>query len=236
MSETPNPDNVHNLHDNEAGSEADNTADAQQAAEDAARHAAAEEFQEAPAQAQQQAQAQAQQGGGQDVQALQAELDKTKDQMMRALADAENTRRRAQKDKLDAGNFAISNFAKDLLDFSDNFGRALASIPEDIAETDDRVKSVVQGIQAMEKELLRTFEKHGIQKIEPLEEIFDPNFHEVMFEIPGSGKPGGTILQVLEPGYLLKERLLRPARVGVAADDGSGSAPQEPGINLDQEV
>lgn len=228
MNDTPKPENVHHLHESEAAeTNEENTAPINEG------DTTSPESPEASVAAQGNPGA----ATGGDVDALRIELEQTKEQMLRALADAENTRRRAQKDRQDASNFAISNFAKDLLDFSDNFGRALASIPEELKDGDERIKSVISGIEAMEKELLRTFEKHGIQKIEPEEEIFDPNIHEVMFEVPGSGKPAGTIMQVLEPGYILKDRLLRPARVGVAKDDGSHEGgPQDSGINIDQEV
>lgn len=158
----------------------------------------------------------------QKVIALQEQLDNAKDQMMRAVAEAENTRKRMMKEREDGRKYAISGFAKDLLDFSDNFSRALDSIPAEALEGNDLIKNVLSGIEAMEKHLLNTFEKHGIQKIEPLEEKFDPNIHEVMFEAPVPDKPAGTIIQVIEPGYLLHDRLLRAARVGVAKNDGQG--------------
>lgn len=158
-------------------------------------------------------------GDGQ-VAALEAELARMKDHLLRALADVENTRKRGQREREDAGKFAIASFARDLLGFADNFTRAIAAIPPELKQADERVASVVAGIEAMEKDLLSTFEKHGIQKIEPLDETFDANFHEVIFEAPGTGKPAATIIQVIEPGYILKDRLLRPARVAVAKDEG----------------
>ena len=111
---------------------------------------------------------------------------------------------------------------RDLLYVADNIRRALESIPEDLQQADERIAGVISGIDAIEKELLKNFERHGIRKIEPMDEIFDPNFHEVMFEAPGTGKPAGTIIQMVEPGYILHDRLLRPARVGVAKDEGQG--------------
>lgn len=156
------------------------------------------------------------------IAALQDELATAKDQALRAMADAENTRKRALRERDDAGKYAISAFARDLLDFSDNFQRALAAIPAE-ARADDRIAAVLEGIGAMEKVLFATFEKHGIQKIAPLDEMFDPNFHEAMFEAPGTGKAAGTIIQVIEPGYIIKDRLLRPARVGVAKGDAAPS-------------
>ncbi len=152
--------------------------------------------------------------------ALEAELGKVRDQLLRALADSENTRKRALREREDAGKYAVSAFARDLLDFSDNFRRALDAIPPELRDADDRIASLITGIESMRQELGNVFEKHGIKKIEPLHEPFNPNFHEVIFEAPGTGKPPGTIIQLIEPGYVIRDRLLRPARVGVAKDDG----------------
>ncbi len=155
------------------------------------------------------------------ISGLQAELDKTRDQLLRALADSENTRRRSVKEREDAGKFAVTGFARDLLDFSDNVRRAIDAVPDDLKNgSDERIKSLIAGLVAMEQQMLRAFEKHGIKKLTPLNEIFDPHFHEVIFEAPDTGKPGGMIIQVAEPGYTLHGRLLRPARVGVAKGDG----------------
>ncbi len=155
---------------------------------------------------------------------LEAELAETKDRTMRALADAENTRKRAIRDRDDAGKYAIANFARDLLDFSDNFKRALDSMPEDTAP------AVKDGLSAMDRELQNVFDRHGIQKIEPLDEPFDANFHEVLFESPVPGKAKGTIIQVIEPGYVIKDRLLRAAKVGIA----KAEEPQtDPGAKID---
>ncbi|MEM6812560.1 MAG: nucleotide exchange factor GrpE [Pseudomonadota bacterium] len=170
---------------------------------------------------------------------LEKELAENKDRTMRALADAENTRRRALKDREDAGKYAISKFAKDLLDFSDNFGRAIQSIPDE-AKSDDRVKKVIEGIEAMESELMAVFDRNGIKKISPMDEAFDANFHEVMFEAPFPGKEAGTIIQVVEPGYIINDRLLRAAKVGIAKAEEGGAAPapepKDPGTNIDQEA
>ncbi|GJL85201.1 MAG: hypothetical protein DHS20C02_09760 [Micavibrio sp.] len=173
------------------------------------------------------------------IAALEAELDRTKDQMLRSVAEADNARKRALRDREDASKFAISSFARELLDVSDNLRRALEAVPDDLMETEPRLKNLVDGIEATERELMRSFEKNGVKKIEPLDEPFDPNFHEVMFETPGSGKPPGTVTEVIEAGYVLHDRLLRPARVGVAKDDGSAGGeppPTGPGSQLDTEV
>ncbi len=154
------------------------------------------------------------------IAALESELADAKDKMMRALAEAENARRRAVKDRDDAGKYAVSSFARDLLDFSDNFHRALAAIPSDL-HTDERIAVIITGLEAMDSNLLKTFDKHGIKKIEPLDEPFNPNFHEVMFEAPVPGKPGGIVIQVVEAGYVIADRLLRAAKVGISKADSS---------------
>lgn len=166
------------------------------------------------------------------IAALQAEVAQAKDQTLRALADAENTRKRALKEREDAGKYAISAFARDLLEFSGNFDRALAAIPADL-RSDERIAAVITGIDAMAKDLFSTFEKHGIQKIHPMDEPFNPNYHEAIFEAPGTGKPAGTIIQVIEPGYIIKDRLLRPARVGIAKADAGAPPAGMPGGHVD---
>lgn len=156
---------------------------------------------------------------------LQQQLAATKDQGLRALADADNTRKRAVKDREDATKYAVTNFARDLLDYTDNFKRAIDSIPEDLKSSgDDRITNLLSGLEAMQRQLHQTLEKNGVRKIEPRNEPFNPHFHEVMFEVPGSGKPAGMIVQLVDAGYILHDRLLRPARVGVAKDEGQGSA------------
>ncbi|MEC7701677.1 MAG: nucleotide exchange factor GrpE, partial [Pseudomonadota bacterium] len=173
---------------------------------------------------------------GADSAARIAELEQAvaqeKERALRALAEAENTRRRALKDREDAGKYAISRFARDLLDVLDNFSRAMDAVPEDLKEVDERINGVITGVESVQNDMLKIFTSHGIQKIEPLDERFDPNFHEVMFEAPGSGKPEGVVIQVIEPGYVISGRLLRPARVGVAKGD-PGAAPNHA---VDEEV
>ncbi len=173
------------------------------------------------------------------TQILQDQLDRTKDQMIRALAEAENTRKRAQKEREDAKKFAISGFARDLISVADNLRRALEAIPQEEAKNHPHIQNLLGGIEATERELLRSFEKNGIQKTDPIGQPFDPNFHEVMFETPIPGTPGGTIIQVLEPGYTINGRILRPARVGIAKNESGGNQgtpPTEPGQNLNTEA
>lgn len=153
---------------------------------------------------------------------LEAEVARLKDHVLRALAEADNTRKRAVKEREDATKFAVTGFARDMIEMADNFRRAIESIPEDVRTGGDPILvNLMAGIDAMERNLLKTFEKHGIKKIEPMGVPFDPHFHEVMFEAPVPGKAPGTVIQLLEPGYVLNDRLLRPARVGVAKADSA---------------
>lgn len=169
------------------------------------------------------------------------EIAQAKDQALRGLAEAENARKRALKDREDAMKYGIAGFAKEMLDIADNMRRAIESFPQDIMGADPRLKNFFEGIEATERVLLRSLEMQGIKKIEPLGEIFNPNFHEVMFEVPGTGKPAGTVIQVIEPGFILKDRLLRPARIGVAKNDGQNGgegpkSPMTPGGQIDTQA
>jgi molecular chaperone GrpE len=154
--------------------------------------------------------------------ALETELAEAKDRLLRALAETENTRRRAQREREDLQKYAITGFAKDLLSPVDNLRRALDSMPE--AEVQDaKVRGLLEGVAATERELLAALERHGVKRIDPKGEKFDHNFHQAIFEAENSGQPAGTIVEVLQPGYVLHDRLLRPAMVGVA----KGSPPQD---------
>jgi len=165
--------------------------------------------------------------GGREAE-LEAEVSKLKDQLLRALAEQENIRRRAQREREDAVKYAAQKFATDLLSAADNMRRALDSAP---AVQDEFTKTLLSGVAATERELLSAFEKHGIRRIDPAGEKFDHNLHQAMFEIENTGQPAGTIVQVLAPGYVLQDRLLRAAMVGVA----KGSAPAaEPASEKDK--
>jgi len=158
------------------------------------------------------------------VAVLEAELAEHKDRLLRALAEAENTRRRAQRERDDATKYAISGFAKELLSAADNLRRALDSLPE--AEVgDDRTRSLLAGVAATERELLAVFERHGIRRIDPMGERFDHNLHQAIFEVEHGDRLPGTIVEVLQPGYLLHDRLLRPAMVGVAKPPAKPAEP-----------
>ncbi|MCB1680507.1 MAG: nucleotide exchange factor GrpE [Rhodospirillales bacterium] len=177
------------------------------------------------------------------IELLEKDLEKAKDQMLRAMADTENMRKRAAREREDATKFAISGFARDLLSVADNLRRAIEAIAGQGEQEDERLKSLISGIEATEREMLSVFERNGIRKIEPLNQPFDPNMHEVMFEAVMEGQTPGTICQLVQPGYVLHDRLLRPARVGVVKDGGgsgtggtNGDLPPEPGHNIDTQV
>ena len=146
---------------------------------------------------------------------LEAELAEGQDKLLRALAETENVRRRTQRERQDAEKYAVSGFARELLSVGDNLRRALDSLPESEAK-DDRVKNLLAGVAATERELLAVFERHGLKRIDPMGERFDHNFHQAVFEAENTGRPTGTVVEVLQPGYVLHDRLLRPAMVGVA--------------------
>jgi molecular chaperone GrpE len=149
------------------------------------------------------------------IAALEAEVAEQKDRALRALAEAENTRRRAERDRADAQKYAVSGFARDLLGAADNLRRALDSLPATEAK-DDKTRSLLEGVAATERELLAAFERNGLKRIDPKGEKFDHNFHQAIFEAENTGQPAGTVVEVLQPGYVLHDRLLRPAMVGVA--------------------
>jgi len=147
--------------------------------------------------------------------ALAAEIRQLKDQLLRALAEAENTRRRAQKEREDTAKYAVANFAKEMLGVADNFQRAVEAIPAETRKS-EAGKNLIAGIEATERQLQATLERFGIKKLTPLGEVFDPNFHRAMLEMEDTDQPPGTIVQVLQPGYVIHDRLLREALVAVA--------------------
>jgi molecular chaperone GrpE len=149
-----------------------------------------------------------------------------KDRLLRALADLENTRRRSARDVEDARKYGSSGFARDLLNVSDNLRRGLEAVGDAVQESDETIKNLVQGIEMVERELLSAFERHGIKKVDPLGEPFDHNFHQAMYEKPDTEFANGTVAEVLQPGYVMHDRLLRPAMVAVAKGD-SAAAPTD---------
>ena len=147
--------------------------------------------------------------------AVEAELADTKDRLLRALAETENVRRRLQRERDDVQKYAVSGFAKDLLSTVDNLQRALDAMPESEV-ADPRARGLRDGVAATERELLAALERHGLERIDPKGERFDHNFHQAIFEAERPDLPAGTVVEVLQPGYVLHDRLLRPAMVGVA--------------------
>ncbi|WP_375627985.1 MULTISPECIES: nucleotide exchange factor GrpE [unclassified Bartonella] len=158
---------------------------------------------------------------------LQDENKELKDQLLRLVADMENLRRRTMRDVADAKAYSIANFARDMLSVSDNLNRALEAIPEGAKESDAGLKSLAEGVEMTERAMMAALERHGVQKIHPEGQKFDPHFHQAMFEIPNADVPDNTVQQVVQAGYIIGERVLRPAIVGVAkggAKEASGEA------------
>lgn len=152
-----------------------------------------------------------------DVAALRVEIADLKDRLLRALAEVENTRRRAERDRLDASQYAITRFARDMLTIADNFGRALAACPKALLEAaDPQLKAVIDGVEVTERQLLSTLENYGVKLIDTSDGKFDPNLHQAIAEVPADGKPAGSIVNVVQTGYRIGDRLLRPAMVTVA--------------------
>lgn len=150
-----------------------------------------------------------------DCHKLETENVELKDRILLSAADMENLRRRTTKDVADARAFSIAGFARDMLAVSDNLRRTIDSVPEDDKGSED-MKNFLEGLEMTEREMLNTLEKHGVKKIVPLDEKFDPNFHQAMFELPNPDIPNNTIVQVVQDGYVIGDRVLRPAMVGVA--------------------
>ncbi len=162
--------------------------------------------------------------------ALQQEIDDLKSRLQRAMAETENVRRRADRERQEAMKYAAAPLAKDLLGVADNLRRALESVPQDKAEQDETLKNLLAGVQMTEKELADAFAKHDVRKLAPAAgEKFDPHFHEAMYEVPTDEHKPGSVVHVVQEGYILNDRLLRPARVGVAKSAGGGQGGGQPG-------
>lgn len=149
------------------------------------------------------------------IEKLNQENTELRDQLLRALAEVENVRRRLTRDKEEGVKYAASKFAAEMLDVADNLQRAIDAVPAD-QSAEPLVQNLLEGVRATARVLAHKFERAGIRKIEAVGQKLDANFHEVMFEVPGTGQPNGTVVQCIQDGYLLNDRLLRPARVGVA--------------------
>jgi molecular chaperone GrpE len=154
---------------------------------------------------------------------LEKQLAEMKDRALREMADAENTRRRAQKEREETSKYAVGNFAKEMLGVADNFSRALAAAPSETS--DPTVANLIAGVQATDRMLQSALDRFGIRKIEPVGEMFDPHFHQVMMEVDAPDQTPGTIVQVLQAGYVIHDRLLREALVAVAKGKSGDGKP-----------
>jgi molecular chaperone GrpE len=149
--------------------------------------------------------------------ALTRELAEAKDRTLRTLAEMENLRKRTAREVSDARTYGISGFARDVLDIADNLQRALDAVPSEArAAADPGLKALIEGVELTERSLHNALEKHGVKKFDPAGEKFDPNVHQAMYEVPDPSVPVGTVAQVIQAGYMIGERVLRPALVGVA--------------------
>lgn len=156
---------------------------------------------------------------------LEAEAVRLKDQALRALAEQENTRRRAQREIDDNSKFAVSSFARDVLPVTDNLRRALEAIPAAARATDETLDKFAAGVELTERELMNVLERYGIKRIEPVGQPFDHNLHQAMMQVDSGAHPPGTVVQCFQPGYTIHGRLLRPAMVTVSKGSPANGAP-----------
>jgi molecular chaperone GrpE len=160
--------------------------------------------------------------------ALEREHAEMKDRLLRTLAEMENLRRRTEREVVDSRLYAVTSFARDVLGVADNMRRALEAVaPELRTSAQNGAKALVDGVELTERELLNTLEKYGVRQFTPQGEKFDPNLHQAMFEVPDATVPAGSVVQVVQPGYMIGERVLRPALVGVSKG-GPKAAPASP--------
>jgi molecular chaperone GrpE len=151
------------------------------------------------------------------AEALTKELGETRDKMLRTLAEMENLRKRTSREVSDAKTYGITGFARDVLDIADNLQRALDAVPSEArAAADPGLKALIEGVELTERSLLNALEKNGVKKFDPTGQKFDPNFQQAMYEVPDPSVPAGTVVQVVQAGFMIGERVLRPALVGVA--------------------
>lgn len=150
------------------------------------------------------------------LESLNAENAALKDKALRTLADMENLRRRTEKEVSDARAYGMANFAREMLSVADNLRRAIESVPADARQGNDAVRTLAEGVELTERDLISRLARFNVKAIEPEGKKFDPNMHEALFEIPDESVPSGTVKQVVETGYAIGERVLRPAKVGVS--------------------
>lgn len=159
------------------------------------------------------------------VAALQAEVGELKDKWLRAHAEVDNIRKRAEREREEAAKYSIAKLARDIVAVGDNFQRAIDAVPAGAAEKDPALKSFLEGVTMTERELLNALDRHGIRRVQPLNEQFNPHLHQAVAQVPRTDVPSGTIVEVYQAGYMLEERVLRPAMVGVAQGGPKPSAP-----------
>ncbi len=160
--------------------------------------------------------------------ALAKEASELRDKMLRTLAEMENLRKRTAKEVADARAYGITGFARDVLDIADNLQRALDAVPAETRESADPVlKALIEGVELTERALLNALEKNGVKKFDPSGEKFDPNFQQAMYEVPDASVPPGTVVQVVQAGYMIGERVLRPALVAVAKGGVKAAASEQ---------
>jgi molecular chaperone GrpE len=148
---------------------------------------------------------------------LDRELADMKDRLLRTLADMENMRKRTDREVQDAKVYGVSSFARDILGVADNMHRAMQALDDELrAKADDSMKALLDGVELTERELMNVLDKHGVKKLEPQGQKFDPNRHQAMFEVEDASVPNGTVVQVMQAGYTIGERVLRPALVAVS--------------------
>lgn len=165
------------------------------------------------------------------VETLQKEAAEARDRMLRTLAEMENLRKRTTKEVADARLYGITGFARDVLEIADNLQRALDAVPAEARATaDPGLTALIEGVELTERSLHSALEKHGVKKLDPQGQKFDPNFHQAMYEVPDASVPAGTVVQVMQAGYTIGERVLRPALVGVA----KGGAKPAPAANSNE--
>jgi molecular chaperone GrpE len=162
------------------------------------------------------------------VEALAKEAADARDRMLRTLAEMENLRKRTSREVADARTYSITGFARDVLEIADNLQRALDAVPTEAREAaDPGLKALIEGVELTERSLLNALEKNGVKKFDPAGGKFDPNFQQAMFEVPDASVPSGTVVQVMQAGYMIGERVLRPALVGVSKG-GAKASPAAP--------
>ncbi len=160
------------------------------------------------------------------VEALAKEAAESRDKMLRTLAEMENLRKRTAKEVADARIYGITGFARDVLDIADNLQRALDAVPAETRESADPIlKALIEGVELTERSLLNALEKNGVKKFDPAGEKFDPNFQQAMYEVPDTSVAPGTVVQVVQAGYMIGERVLRPALVAVSKGGAKAGAP-----------